>query len=86
VLVLVDVCNLAISFLLSASISGILEAPLLAIWLLLVFTVVADTVEVVVLEVVLTVVLARKLNGDKLVTGVVLKPENVPNALFVGVP
>jgi len=82
VLVLDDVCNLVKSSLLSVSISGTLGAPLLAVCLLLVFTVVADAVEVVVLEVVL--VLARKPNGDKL--GLVLKPVNDPNALFVGIP
>lgn len=55
---------------------------MLAIGLLLVFTVVAGDVEVVILEAVLTLV--KKLNGDILVAGVVLKPVNDPNALFVG--
>jgi hypothetical protein len=60
---------------------SVLEALLvLSIFLLLVFIVVVDTGEVVVLEVVFT--LARKLNGDELVTGMVLKPVNVPNAFF----
>lgn len=77
VCVLVESC-----FLSESTFSRILEAPLLAMFPLVLIVVAVDAT--VVLEVVLT--LARKLNGDEFVTGVVLKPVNVPNALFVAVP
>lgn len=79
-------CTLAVSSVLFASFSAVLEAPLVAKFLLLVFTVIVGATEVV-LEVAL--VLARKLNRDEtggFVTGVVLKPVNVPNALFESAP